>query len=324
MWISSLLDTIQTPTVIALGNFDGVHQGHRSVIEPILRQVEVNAPVLAVANGSPGFGSDAPFATVVTFDPHPQEFFTGQRRLLLTPIAEKAQYLESIGVQQLVLLPFDARLARLTPQEFVEQILIQGLQAQRISVGQDFRFGQQRAGTITDLQMIAAQHGVPVEVAPLHLHQGERISSSAIRHALSCGAVEQANRLLGRSYRLIGEVVGGRQLGRTIGFPTANLQLPSDKFLPCCGVYCVWVESDSCRRQPGVMNIGYRPTVEGNQITVEIHLLDWSGDLYGHTLTVSLEHFLRPEQKFAGLDELKAQIQQDCEQARAFLMPPQS
>lgn len=282
----------------------------------------MNTPVLAGVCASPPGLPGSPLATVVTFDPHPQEFFTGQRRLLLTPVAEKAQYLESIGVQQLVLLPFDAALARLTPQEFVEQILIQGLQAQRISVGQDFRFGQQRSGTIADLQIIAAQHGVPVEVAPLHLHQEERISSSAIRHALSCGAIEQANRLLGRSYKLMGEVVGGRQLGRTIGFPTANLQLPADKFLPCCGVYCVWVEGAGAERQPGVMNIGYRPTVEGNQITVEIHLLDWSGDLYGHTLTVSLEHFLRPEQKFAGLDELKAQIQQDCQQARLFLMSP--
>jgi riboflavin kinase / FMN adenylyltransferase len=324
VWITSSLETVQTPTVIALGNFDGVHQGHRSVIEPILRQVQVNAPVLAGAGGSLAAHPSAPFATVVTFDPHPQEFFTGQRRLLLTPIAEKAQYLESIGVQQLVLLPFDATLARLTPQEFVEQILIQGLQAQRISVGQDFRFGQQRSGTIADLQMIAAQHGVPVEVAPLHLDQGERVSSSAIRHALSDGAVEQANQLLGRAYSLVGEVVGGRQLGRTIGFPTANLQLPTDKFLPCCGVYCVWVEGATANRQPGVMNIGYRPTVEGSQITVEIHLLDWSGDLYGHTLTVSLEHFLRPEQKFAGLDDLKAQIQQDCHQARVLLMPSQS
>ncbi len=242
---------------------------------------------------------------------------------MLTPIEEKAEYLCSLGVQQFVLLPFDAHLASLTPQAFVEEILIQGLQAKQISVGQDFHFGKQRSGTITDLQAIAAQYGIPVEVATLHLQDGERISSSAIRAALNQGQVEQANQLLGRPYQLRGPIVGGRQLGRTIGFPTANLQVPADKFLPRCGVYSVWVTLPEAGQQAGVMNIGYRPTVEGQQITVEVHLFDWSGDLYGHTLTVSLDGFLRPEQKFASLDELKSQIQQDCEQARTRLAASQ-
>ncbi len=316
MLITSCLDTVQTPTVIALGNFDGVHRGHQIVIESVL------AAQYAVVSTSISRSAEAHDAasTVVTFSPHPQEFFTGQRRLLLTPLEEKAQYLEAMGVEQLVLLPFNLELAKLTPQEFVEQILIERLQAQRISVGQDFRFGRQRSGTITDLQQIAAQHGIPVEMAPLHLCQGERISSSAIRQALSQGEVEQANRLLGRPYKLIGQVVTGKQLGRMIGFPTANLKLPEEKFLPCHGVYSVWVESpDWARRQPAVMNIGNRPTVAGQQTTIEVHLLDWSGDLYGQTLTVHLEHFLRPEQKFASLEELKAQIQRDVAEARAKL-----
>jgi riboflavin kinase/FMN adenylyltransferase len=267
--------------------------------------------------------STAPIATVVTFCPHPQEFFTGQRRLLLTPIPEKAQYLQTIGIEQLVLLPFNWTLANLTPQEFVEQILVQRLQARQISVGQDFRFGRKRAGTVADLQQIAAQYGIPVEVASLYLHDGERISSSAIRQALSQGELDRANELLGRAYTLVGEVVTGKQLGRTIGFPTANLKLPDDKFLPRCGVYSVWVKSAELGQQPGVMNIGYRPTVEGQQISVEVHLLDWSGDLYGQTLTVSLEQFLRPEQKFASLEDLKAQIQRDAEQARLGLAAKQ-
>jgi riboflavin kinase / FMN adenylyltransferase len=330
VWIASSLETVKTPTIIALGNFDGVHRGHQKVIEPIASVAQMNALVLTGAVYQPGLESEGsayalPIATVVTFYPHPQEFFTGERRPLLTPIQEKAQYLATIGIEQLVLLPFDRALANLTPQAFVEQILVQRLQAKRISVGQDFRFGQKRLGTTTDLQQIAAQYGIPVEVTTLHLHQGERISSSAIRQALSQGAVERANQLLGRPYQLIGEVVTGQQLGRTIGFPTANLKLPQDKFLPRSGVYSVWVTAPGWdQRQPGVMNIGYRPTVAGQQLTVEVHLLDWGGDLYGQTLTVSLEQFLRPEQKFASLDELKAQIQQDCEQARLHLTAEKS
>lgn len=264
----------------------------------------------SVANG-------APYRTVVTFSPHPREFFTGQHRPSLTPIAEKAMYLQMLGIEQLVLLPFNQALADLSPEAFVDQILVKSLQAQQISVGQDFCFGRQRSGTITDLQRIAAQYGISVEVASLYLENGERISSSAIRQALSQGELARANQLLGRSYTLVGEISSGQQLGRTIGFPTANLQLPEDKFLPRYGVYSVWVKGAPLEgRQLGVMNLGFRPTVEGQRLVAEVHLLDWSGDLYGHTLTVSLEHFLRPEQKFASLDELKAQIQRDCEQAR--------
>lgn len=325
------------PTAIALGNFDGVHRGHQSVIAPItvpeltvtesvILPVQVDSPVLAGASRNPGLEPDgfiqaaAPIATVVTFYPHPHEFFTEQRRLLLTPVDEKAQYLQTIGIQQLVLLPFNLALANLTPEEFVEQILVNQLQARRISVGQDFHFGRQRSGTAADLQQIAAQYGIPVEVAPLNLDQGERISSSAIRQALGQGEVERANALLGRAYTLVGQVVTGQQLGRTIGFPTANLKLPEDKFLPRCGVYSIWVTAPVFnQRQPGVMNIGYRPTVEGQQLTVEVHLLEWSGNLYGQTLTVNLKAFLRPEQKFASLDDLKVQIQRDCERARSNL-----
>jgi riboflavin kinase/FMN adenylyltransferase len=310
VWITSSLDTIKTPTFVALGNFDGVHRGHQQVIQPIL-------------------GNS--YATVVTFNPHPQEFFTGQRRSLLTPLDEKAAYLESLGVEQLVLLPFDQALASLTPQEFVAEILVQRLQSQRVSVGQDFCFGRQRSGTTAVLQAIAAQFGVTVQITPLHTDAGERISSSAIRHALQSGDLHYANRLLGRPYTLSGQVVQGQQLGRTIGFPTANLKLPPEKFLPRQGVYSVWVQRLSASHLaqspgpslagmlPGVMNLGTRPTVDGTVQAIEVHLLDWSGNLYGEKLMVSLADFLRPEQKFASLDDLKAQIQADCDQARSQL-----
>jgi len=300
VWITSSPDTVKTPTFVALGNFDGVHRGHQQVIQPILGKVH---------------------ATVVTFHPHPQEFFTGQRRPLLTPLDEKATYLQRLGVEQLVLLPFNQVLASFTPEEFVLEILVKQLQARQVSVGQDFCFGRQRSGTTADLRTIASRYGVTVEIAPLYTHQGERISSSAIRQALQTGNLPYANHLLGRLYTLIGSVVKGNQLGRTIGFPTANLKLPPEKFLPRQGVYSVWVQRQhqDAKPLPAVMNIGNRPTVDGTQQTIEVHLLDWSGDLYGEELQVRLEGFLRPEQKFASLDDLKAQIQADSDMARSRL-----
>lgn len=307
MWIISSLTTAKTPTLVALGNFDGIHRGHRQVIQPILSDSEFSLSC-----------SEKAFPTVVTFSPHPQEFFTGQCRTLLTPLAEKVQHLESLGVEQLVLLPFDEALASLTPQEFVERILVQQLQAKQVSVGENFRFGKCRAGTTDDLKAIAAQHNVTVSIVPLYTTAGERVSSSAIRHALEQGNPRQAAQLLGRPYALVGEVVQGQQVGRTIGFPTANLHLSEEKFLPQKGVYRVRVKGLTVEGV-GVMNIGDRPTVAGQeppQLTVEVHLLDWSGDLYGQTLTIELESFLRSEQKFASLDDLKAQIQLDCQVAR--------
>ena len=319
MWITSSLDTAKTPTCVALGNFDGVHRGHRQVIQPVCQAEGVAAKKFSAA-----------LATVVTFNPHPQEFFSGQRRSLLMPLAEKIHCLSEMGVEQLVQLPFDQALADLTPQEFVEQ-LVNRLQVQQISVGEDFRFGRRRSGTAEDLQAIAAQYGVPVSVVPLCQCQDERISSSAIRLALEQGEVDRANQLLGRPYTLLGQVTQGQQLGRTIGFPTANLQVPPEKFLPKQGVYSVWVHLGGLKDGfagcglkndclPGVMNIGNRPTVEGRSQTIEVHLLDWSGDLYGQTIAVYLDSFLRPEQKFAALDDLKAQIQKDSETAKLRLL----
>jgi len=300
--------------MVVLGNFDGVHRGHRQVIERVLGRYSSGVAARSQRT-SPG----SVYTTVVTFDPHPQEFFSGQQRTLLTPRAEKIQRLEEIGVDQLVLLPFDRDLAQLEPQTFVAEILVRQLQAKRIGVGEDFRFGCQRAGTALDLQEIAAGYGIDTTIVPLYLLDGERASSSQIRHALTHGDLETAHHLLGRSYSLTGIVVKGQELGRTIGFPTANLELPPEKFLPRWGVYSVWVEGSSFQSQPGVMNIGCRPTVSGDRPTVEVYLLDWSGDLYGQTLTVHLDRFLRPEAKFDSLDALKAQIQQDCQTARSSL-----
>jgi len=323
VWITSSPTETLTPAAVALGNFDGVHRGHQLVIRPILNcvgaAVEESKGTRAM---SPSLPHKAPnslrtYATVVTFNPHPQEFFTGQARALLTPLNEKVQQMVNLGVEQLLLLPFDRELAALSPQQFVEKILLQQLHAQQISVGEDFRFGKGRSGTATELQAIAATYGIPTTIVPLQTCAGERISSSSIRQALEKGDLDCAKALLGRSYTLSGFVVKGQQLGRTIGFPTANIQLPPEKFLPRHGVYAVRASIEDVT-ELGVMNIGVRPTVNGNIPSVEVHLLDWSGDLYGKSITVHLEKFLRSEQKFASLEALKQQIQADCAMTKSL------
>ncbi len=303
MLVISDLGKAISPTAIALGNFDGVHRGHQCVI----------APTIAHSEGL--------VSTVLTFNPHPQEFFTGTTRLLLTPIAEKIEQLQVLGVQQLVLLPFDRAIAALTPQEFIEQILIDRLQAREISVGFNFRFGCQRCGSVEDLKAMWGDRVNVVSEQLMHdaldRKDGDaqvRISSSAIRAALEQGDIDTAHTLLGRPYSLIGQVVAGQQMGRKLGFPTANLQLDPQKFLPRDGVYAVQVMNLPDKPIAAVMNIGVRPTVTGDRIrTVEVHLLNWSGDLYGQELCVHLVKFLRPEQKFDSLDALKQQIKTDCE-----------
>ncbi|WP_375495186.1 bifunctional riboflavin kinase/FAD synthetase [uncultured Nostoc sp.] len=336
--VASSSEGLLTPTAVALGKFDGVHLGHQRVIQPVLH---AGGNLSVASSRQSKENQEYTYSTVVTFDPHPQEFFTGQPRTLLTPLDEKVQQLRSLGVEQLVLLPFDKELSALNPEEFVEKILVQQLRCQQISIGQDFCFGEKRSGTAKDLQLLAAKHNIPVTIVPLQTYTGEspiesscvsttptqdaRISTSLIRQTLEHGDIENANLLLGRPYTLLGDVVQGQQLGRTIGFPTANLQLPKDKFLPRQGVYAVRVFtlseiSDTAPSENlGVMNIGNRPTVNGTYSSAEVHLFDWSGDLYGKKLVVQLVKFLRPEQKFPSLEALKTQIQLDCVVAREVL-----
>jgi riboflavin kinase / FMN adenylyltransferase len=364
VWVASATEELLTPTAVALGKFDGVHLGHQRVIQPVLqpanRQVqprtlgadERNLPELSPADSiTPAPQPRSPttstpehiYSTVVTFHPHPQEFFSGQPRALLTPLDEKVAQLRSLGIEQLVLLPFDKELSALSPEEFVEKILVQQLRCQQLSVGQDFCFGKQRTGTARDLQVLAAKYHIPVTIVTLEKYEDSAelpeesncasisptpdlpISTSLIRQTLEQGDVKNANLLLGRPYTIFGDVIQGQQLGRTIGFPTANLQLPKDKFLPRFGVYAVrvfFVEQTPDPAYPllGVMNIGNRPTVEGTNTSVEVHLFDWAGDLYGKKLAVQLVQFLRPEQKFSSLEALKTQIQLDCTIAKEVLL----
>jgi riboflavin kinase / FMN adenylyltransferase len=309
VWTSTSLQTALTPTAIALGNFDGIHCGHRQVIEPVLAARE--QAVLRL------------YATVVSFSPHPREFFSRKPLALLSPFEERIALLEQTGVDQLMVLPFDQELANLSPEEFVDQILVDRLQAKHISVGKDFRFGHRRAGNADLLQQLAARHGIEVTQVSLQTLDGERISSSAIRQALAQGDIQTTSQLLGRPYRLIGKVVEGQKVGRTIGFPTANLQLPPNKLVPAQGVYGVRVSGKDLNQGnaiAGVMNIGNRPTVNGGEETIEVHVLDWQGDLYGQELTVELLKFIRSEQRFPSLDALKEQISADCAIARSRLV----
>ncbi len=311
VWITSALDSVLSPTTIALGNFDGVHRGHQRVIAPIL-----NGPAIDPSDSAAEPGS-MPVSTVVSFSPHPKAFFSGRSHPLLTPMDEKAQVLDRLGIEQFVVLPFGRSLADLTPEDFTVEILIRGLQARAIAVGADFHFGRGRSGTADRLREIAAEFGVPVKIVSLMSDQEGRISSSRIRAALLDGDLYKAQELLGRPYAITGRVEAGQQLGRQLGFPTANLAISPEKLLPRLGVYAVRVTLADGSVGPGVTNVGRRPTVgEQAAVTVEVHLLDWSGDLYGQWVTIELVDFLRPEQRFASLADLKTQIEQDREQAR--------
>lgn len=286
--VVSDLDLVRRPTGIALGNFDGIHLGHRRVIEAVL-------------------GRSGLVGTVVSFNPHPRDFFSGTKSLLLTPLREKISLLEGMGVEQFVLLPFDENLARLRAEIFVNRILEDALQARFVSVGFNFRFGFQRQGDVELLRSFFGDRLVVTEEQ--RFKDGVRISSSAIRMALAMGDVPLANELLGRRYSISGNVVAGQQLGRKIGFPTANLQVDQQKYLPKDGVYSVLVGGN-----PGVMNIGMRPTVGGDtKRRIEVHLLNWQGNLYDQEIVVELVGYIRGERKFNSFEELKAQIQRDCD-----------
>jgi riboflavin kinase/FMN adenylyltransferase len=287
---SANLQEISTPTAVALGNFDGVHLGHQRVIAPI-----VPSPLVS---------------TVVSFQPHPQEFFQKISRPQLTPLPEKIEILQNLGVKQFVLLTFDQELAQLSAPEFIEQILQAKLQAERVSVGFNFRFGRGRKGSVADLKRVWGKnlHTITEQC----LSESIRISSTNIRAGLSRGDLPLVFRMLGRPYSLVGQVVPGQQLARKLGFPTANLRLPEVKFLPRYGVYGVQVDCVWGKNLAGVMNIGCRPTVVGEGVVCEVHILGGQGDLYGTEMRVRLISFIRSEQKFNSVEELRLQIAQDC------------
>ena len=289
---------------MALGSFDGLHAGHRRVIASVTETDHLPA-----------------IPTVVSFWPHPREVLHGEPRLRLDLPNEKLELLEPLGIQQLVLVPFNRQLAQLSAADFVEQVLLNGLKARQIAVGANFRFGRGREGDTNTLRQLAEAAGVKVSVLPLLEDAGGRMSSSRIRKALSNGDLQTASALLGRPYRFRGTVVRGRGLGRDLGWPTANLQVDGRKFLPGLGVYAAraWTQGDG-EALPAVMNLGPQPTVDPNSPSaVEVHLLDRRIELVGQELVVEPVERLRGQQRFSGLDELSAQIGKDADAARQRL-----
>ena len=261
---------------------------------------------------------DCGIPTVVSFWPHPREVLSGETRLRLDLPSEKLDLLAPLGIEQLVLVPFTKELSQLSAEAFVDQVLIDTLEARRIAVGTNFRFGHNREGDAALLQELGSMHGIEVRLVPIVTDEGGRMSSSRIRNALETGDLDTAQLLLGRPYRFQGRVVRGRGLGRELGWPTANLQVDGRKFLPALGVYAAWAQIDGQdERLPAVMNLGPQPTVDPTSPSaVEVHLLDRSMDLENRLIRVQPVKRLRGQKKFSGLDALSQQIGIDAEQAR--------
>lgn len=292
---------------VAIGNFDGLHLGHRAVID---------------AAASFARELDAPLG-VVTFEPHPREVLQpGQAPARLTPLRRKAELLAGLGVDVLHLLRFDPVLLAATPEAFVGEILAGRLGVRAVAAGEDFRFGYRRAGDMALLARLGGEHGMRVAAVPPLEVEGAVCSSTRIRKALADGEVALAARLLGYPYELEGVVRPGDRRGRTLGFPTANVHpLGRRPLLPATGVYAVRAgvrgPGGEVRWHPAVANLGHRPTFDGRTLLLEVHLLEGGGDLYGRRLRVAFLERLRGERKFAGVDEIKAQIGRDRERAAA-------
>lgn len=290
-------------SVLTIGNFDGVHLGHQAM----LRQLRAKADALGLP------------AAVLTFEPHPRELFApDQAPARLTSLREKLALLEACGVDQTYLFRFDRQHAAMSAEEFIERVLIGGLNVKHLIVGDDFCFGKGRRGNFAMLQEFGVRHGFTVEALPTVEAGGMRASSSAVREALAKGDLEYAAVLLGRPYAIAGRVVHGDKIGRTIGFPTANVQLKR-KRVPMKGVYAVTVSGLDKRQLTGAANIGVRPTVAGGlKPVLEVHLLDFSQDVYGAHVSVHFRHRLRDELKFDSFDALKRQIALDVQATQDY------
>ncbi|MBS7663948.1 bifunctional riboflavin kinase/FAD synthetase [Pseudomonas lalucatii] len=287
--------------VATIGNFDGVHRGHQAILARLReRAAELGVP-----------------SCVVIFEPQPREFFaplTAPARL--TRLRDKLALLAEEGVDRVLCLAFNPRLRELSAADFVREVLVEGLAVRHLEVGDDFRFGCDRAGDFAFLARAGAQHGFTVEAAATVEVDGGRVSSTRVREALAGGDFALAEQLLGRPFQIAGRVLHGQKLGRQLAAPTANIQLKRRR-VPLTGVYLVSTRVDG-QAWPGVANIGVRPTVAGDgSAHLEVHLLDFAGDLYGRRLTVAFHHKLRDEQRFASLEALKTAIAADIAAARA-------
>ena len=293
----------KSSTVLTIGNFDGLHLGHRTMLDRLKRKAEE----LGVS------------ASVLTFEPHPRELFApDQAPARLTSLREKLALLEGCGIDFTYLCHFDRKFAALSADAFIARTLVQGLAAKFVIVGEDFCFGKGRAGNVATLRAAGRQHGFAVETLTTVEFDGLRVSSSAVRDALAADDLKLAEKLLGRPYAIAGRVVHGDKIGRTLGFPTANVQLKR-KRVALTGVFAVTVSGIDKRHLPGAASIGLRPSIgEGLKPTLEVYLLDFDRDIYGAHVTVHFLHKLRDEAKFDSLDELKDWIAKDVAATRQF------
>lgn len=295
---------LQKSSVITIGMFDGVHKGHCHLIGRLIEAAH----------------ADDLLAVVLTFFPHPDQVVQGiQGRYYLTNAEERASYLLDLGVDHVITHPFDENVRRIRAASFVDQ-LVTHLRPQKLWVGADFALGYKREGNVDFLRQQGEEKGFSVHAIDLLQTESSHatITSTLIREALFRGEVEQAHKWLGRPYHVSGEVVHGLQRGRTIGFPTANIDVWQQQVIPANGVYAGWAELGN-ERIMAVTNIGVRPTFNSSDVTIEAHLLDFDRDIYGQTLAISFETFLRPEVKFDNLQALVDQISADVETVRAYL-----
>lgn len=291
-----------TDCVATIGNFDGVHLGHQAV----LNQLAMKGDTLGLP------------AVVITFEPQPNEFFSPDNApARLSRFREKVEALRCYSIQQLCVLRFNKKLAQMTAQDFIQRLIVDGLNVRYLVVGDDFKFGKDRQGDFAMLQQAGKQHGFQVVNMHTFAIDQMRVSSTRIREALREGDLILAEKLLGRPYRMSGRVAHGDKRGRTMGFPTANIHLHRRK-VPLSGVYAVQLFGVDGEPIQGVANVGVRPTIRAKKALLEVHLFNFNRDIYGEHVQVHFLHKLRDEQKFADLNELMKQIEQDCEQARLY------
>ena len=293
--------------IVTSGTFDGVHQGHRKILSRL-------SEAAAQQRGE---------TVVLTFWPHPRMVVSEDSHglQLLSTIEEKIELFRDLEIDHLIISPFTRAFSELSPAEFIQQVLVDKIGTTRFVIGYDHHFGRNREGSFDFLQKVAPDYGFEVEEIPRQEIDALAISSTRIRKNLLAGYVQEANGLLGRPYQFSGVVVKGRQLGRTLGYPTANIEVKENyKLIPANGVYAVKVKHQA-NIHDGMLNIGIRPTVDGTSRTIEVNLFDFDQDIYGERLTVELVAYLRPELRFENLEQLVAQISEDKKQAVQAIEP---